>query len=406
MQTVASVGAAAVLFLTLLAPDFHALYDTHQWFALRDALRAATDAPPFFHAAVAAAFNDNTAEGSLRTAIESSDDPELQADARTWLIYLRMRGGRYNEALAEVDRGLSVHPDSDSLKNARALFASLARFPDQSVNKWRASRLHYRIRGGNVVAPAKLNGRSVDAILDTGANLSLVSEAEASRLGLKLGDSRSSASDAAGKSVAARTAMAAEVTIGQVQLRNVAFLVIADSQQPFVNLPLGERVVLGVPVLLAMRSVRWSQDGVFEIGLASAKRDMARANLCFDGAQIIAQAQLGDDAIQMLVDTGAVRTRGLPLLALDFPDLAGDVAAEETTVTGVGGSVSVGAIPLPALTVGIRGVDVPLGATELLISDTAPDHRWWHVWLGADLLQHARSVTIDFESMMFDVSSR
>lgn len=252
------------------------LYDAHQWFRLRDAVQSGP-ASALYRGAIASAFNDlKAAEKHLTSVMAAAPQSEDAADARSWLIYASMRQGRYRHALSEVDRALAINPADAGLRNTRGLFARLSRHPDQSVSRRRSSTIHYQMKQGNLFVPVHINGRSAAAIFDTGANLSLVSEAEAARLGLPIDDVRAQLDDAAGAKVDVRTAVAGQLTIGDVGLRNVAFVVVNDQQQPFINLPLGERVVLGLPALLALETLRWT-------GMATSRSPSTRARAAVVG---------------------------------------------------------------------------------------------------------------------------
>jgi hypothetical protein len=65
----------------------------------------------------------------------------------------------------------------------------------------------------------------------------------------------------------------------------------------------------------------------------------------------------------------------------------------------VSGSVDVDALRLPELTLRIGGFDTILRHAPVLLKDTTSDSHWWHVWLGMDLLNQPRMVTLDFNSM-------
>jgi len=87
--------------------------------------------------------------------------------------------------------------------------------------------------------------------------LSLLSEAEAKRLGLAVRDVQSSMEVMTGARVSLRIAVAGELAVGALRLKHVAFLVFPDNQPPFNDLPLGERGIIGIPVLLAFQSFSW-----------------------------------------------------------------------------------------------------------------------------------------------------
>ncbi len=377
------------------------LYEAHQWFKLRDAVQAER-ASAFYRGVVAAAFNDvKQAEQNLKSFIESQPESEQASDARAILIYIYQRAGRYGQAVAEIEKALAVKPDDAGLKNARALFGALSQYPEQSVVERRFSRIRYRMKGGNLFIPVKVNQKSANYLVDTGANFSLISEAEAKRLGLTIhGSGGSTMGDAAGAAVDIRIAVADQLTIGRIRLRHVSFFVVPDDQQPFVDLPSGERGVLGMPVLLTLQTLRWKQDGTFEVGFAPGSRKGPKANLCFEGSNLITEGEFRRSRINVFLDTGATRTRALPLFAKEFAGFINEFGRKGSDrVTGVGSSVEVDAITLPELTLRINGFDAALRPAQVLLQETTSDSRWWHIWIGLDLLNQARMVTLDLRSM-------
>lgn len=54
---------------------------------------------------------------------------------------------------------------------------------------------------------------------------------------------------------------------------------------------------------------------------------------------------------------------------------------------------------LPELRLRISGSEVMLSPAQVLLKETASNTRWYHVWIGMDLLNQARMVTINFKSM-------
>ncbi len=381
--------------------ELKALYEAHQWFELRDAIQA-TRASAFYLGVVASAFNDiKQAEKYLQAVIKSAPQSEEASDARALLTYVYMRAGRYRKAFSEVEKVLAVKPDDPGLKNAHALFGALSQNPEQSVLERHSSRIRFSMKGGNLFIPVEVNGKSANYIVDTGANFSLIGEAEAKRLGLIIHESGGAKmADSAGTNVDVRIAVADHLTVGSIRLRNVIFFVARDDQQPFIDLPSGERGVLGMPVFLAVQTLRWKKEGTFEVGFAPGSRNSPISNICFEGANLIIEGEFRQSKINVFLDTGATRTRVLPLFAKEFPRFIEEFGRKSSDrVTGVGNSIEVDAITLPELTFRIRGFDAVLRTVQVLLKDTTLDSRLWHVWGGIDLLNQARVVTLDFGSM-------
>src|SRR4051794_20144930 len=96
-------------FLLLLAStcaaqaDLKALYETRQWFQLREAIEA-TNPSPLYRGAVALAFNHTQqAEKELREVIRAAPDSDDAGEAHGLLMYLYMRSGQSRHALALFD---------------------------------------------------------------------------------------------------------------------------------------------------------------------------------------------------------------------------------------------------------------------------------------------------------------
>jgi hypothetical protein len=184
-----------------------------------------------------------------------------------------------------------------------------------------------------------------------------------------------------------------------MRVRHVAFLVLRDDQQPFVTLPPAERGVIGLPVLLALRTLCWSADGTLEIGFPSPKIGARRPNLCFEGATPITQAGVGSRTLLLALDTGASKTDLWPLFATTFADEVASAERGSRRVTGVGQSVDVEALALPALTLRVGDRDTVLRPAHVLLKPVG--EAWLHGRLGLDVLTQARRVTLDFDRMIF-----
>ena len=275
------LGLSTCLAAPTHVPDVKALYDGHRWFALRDALDRT--APAFYRGAVACAFNDvRDCEKTLRSIIRSNPRSEEATEARGLLLSLYHRAGHFGQALAEIDALLAAFPDNDSLKRARGLFGALGQYPDQSIAR-RHGRDPLQDKAGNLFVPVSIRGHRASYIVDTGADFPLMSESEARRLGLAIHEGGASVTDITGGTMGARTTVVDELQIGATILRHIAFLVVSDDQQPFVDLAPDERGVLGIPVLVALEAFRWTADGAFEIDVPTPRRDRARPTCASTG---------------------------------------------------------------------------------------------------------------------------
>jgi predicted aspartyl protease len=395
----------AVLFLagTAMAsqasPTFKQLYDQHRWFDLREAIKG-RKAPPLYKGAVASAFNHTkAAEKYLKRAIKLKPNSADAEEAHERLVDLYSRLGKYHDALRQLDAALTIKPANPDLTNERALLAAWGKHPDQSLRKARSARIHADVRKNGVTLPLSIHGKTVHWALDTGANISIMSEAEARMLGVAVDDSSASVDDSAGGKAKVRTAVVDELALGGVRLRNVAFLVLPDSQEPMRDQPPGERGLIGLPVALALRSIGWSSDGTFEIQPRSLKAGSDDGNLAFDGLTPVTRVRFEGRELDCIVDSGnGAGTQLWTRFANDFADLLKQRGKKSRKrVTMVGGSNQRETVELPEIELRVGGLNATLRSAQVFSKPVGDDFH--HGLLGMDVLSQAREVRIDFTSM-------
>lgn len=383
---------AAATLCAAAEPDWKKLLDQERWFELRDAA-AAHRAPEMVRAAIASVFHrDTEALALLAAAIANAPNNKEAERARTLLVNQHFRVGRFAAAVREIEEVLRRNPGRKDMAAARGLFSAVG--ADQETVSRAPSRIPWTVREGNWFFPATINGVEGEYLADTGANLSLLSESEAKRLGLNPSGG-GSMGDSAGGSVALRTAVAPEVRIGNSVLRNVAFAVVGDGQQPFVSLPEGKRGVLGISILIALGNLTWDKDGWLEAGGAGAV--CSAPNMAFSGAMPLVRVEHREVPLVFDLDTGASMTSLWPAFAQRFP--AGLVKADPVKLRGVGSTRDARAARLPALDLRINGRDLPLRDVRVVLDEkTSLAGR-----IGLDAFATARRVRIDFESMCLSV---
>jgi hypothetical protein len=88
--------------------------------------------------------------------------------------------------------------------------------------------------------------------------------------------------------------------VGDFRLRDVSFIVLPDKNEPWVHLPQGRRGLLGVPVLIAFRTLTWSQDGVLELGAKPWTAKQEIPNLLFIDDHLAVRAIVEDSKYREL----------------------------------------------------------------------------------------------------------
>ncbi|HEY6372120.1 MAG TPA: aspartyl protease family protein [Candidatus Sulfotelmatobacter sp.] len=373
-----------------------ALYDAHRWFELRDAV-AKGNAPLFYQGAVACAWNDlHRCAKKLAGVIKSRPQSDEALQAHRLLTYAYLRQGKYRGALAQADAVLALKPSDSEVQGDRPLLAVLSEFPEQEVAHGHVTTLKMQEAG----LPIAINGVPATYWIDTGANLSALSESEAKRYGLRILSAPVKIGDVTGTEFESRVAVADEVSIGPIRLKHVAFLVLSSQQPPFDQSPPGEGGLIGLPVLLALQKFSWGADKTFEIGAKSANKTVSHADLCFDGQHPVAQVQYEGGRLAFTLDTGATNTDLYPPFAEMFPELMrGAAKTDSYKMEGAGGAKTLNAAVLPSLPLDIGGFPVVLKPAGILREFTVENSKFFHGNLGIDLLQQARKTTFDFRAM-------
>ncbi len=370
------------------------LYQTNEWFRFRDAV-ASPDTPAFYRGLAAAAFYDLPAALEILGPIaKSAPEPLQQFEAAMVVQRLYMMEGRRREAETGIPRSMPWIASSarQALEHFRRELALFGHFPDQAVATRQYSRVPYASDGGrDIIISASVNGRQAEFYLDTGSTECFISEKEARRLGLQIEPAELTVEGygAHQKGTTTGVALAAELSVGEFRLRNVAFLVGKDDDDP---------AILGLPVLLAFRTIRWNADFTLEIGFGPQPRDVRAANLCFADGQLVTQVGFGKEKISMLLDTGADQTVLFPRFSAQFASfLKAWGKVQPYTITE--GEEDPAATMLDEVRLRVGGAEREVRRVPALARNGTDTGAWSYGNLGLDYLVGARSVTLDFQAM-------
>lgn len=191
-------------------------------------------------------------------------------------------------------------------------------------------------------------------MLDTGLNLSMMSESEAKSLGLNSQSSTTSVSDISGlKGPGAQIVFVKGLLIGGTEIRRVPFLVVKDDNDAFVGIPAGQRGILGIQPLLALQTLTFGADDT----LSFARKDKTAFHslpLLFDGALPLTQVAFQGQSLTVTFDMGATQTTLNPPFAKMFPKILADGKSESHLLNGISGSTHQNSVRYPALFVVMR----------------------------------------------------
>ena len=375
------------------------LYDSNSWFDLRDAIEG-VKAAALYHGAVAVAFNRvGDGEKYLVQAMREAANTEAANEARGLLALLYVRLGRSSDAGRLMDDLLKAAPQRSDVRKLQVMFGAFADRPNQSVRSNRRVTFPCEVRDNGVRLPVAVNGTSVNWLLDTAANITLLSESEAKMLGLSVPGAHGQVGDLAGGTTTARSVVAARVTIGGAELRNVPMLVLPDGQPPWGDWKPGERGAIGLPVAAALLTIRWTKSGMCSTGPSVSNRRTGRGNLAFDYLFPLVRAEFEGRTLEFVLDTGnQAGTQLWERFGRDFAALVKERGRRGMQrITQVGGVSEREIIVIPELVLRVGGLDGRLQPANLFSRPVGDDRR--HGNLGMDVLSQATGVAIDFQSM-------
>jgi predicted aspartyl protease len=393
-------------------PRLAALYESQDCFGLRDALAAYRGEGgavlDFYRAAADVAFSrPEQAIPELRRFLaspEAAADDRRRQDAYELLADAYVRTWRYGEA-ADVYATLAGEATTDSTgrenaANVRGLWGALAGTPAQTVGMPGPVRIATtRDRANLVNVAVGANGRTVDFVWDTGANLSTVIESTARVMGFRVLDATVNVGSSTGKETRAHVGIAPELRIGAATVRNAVFLVFPDSALAFPQMSYQIRGIVGFPVIAAFGATTVLRGGELVLG-DTAGGDLGEQNLCMRGLMPIIAAEHGGERLHFGFDTGAQSSAMYePFHAARRALVEAGGDATLVQVGGAGGMQTVAAYSLSplVLTIGGRGATVP--RVNVFIDKTTDDSNRLYGNIGQDVIRQFESMTLDFRRM-------
>jgi predicted aspartyl protease len=382
--------------------SLNSLHDAHRWLELRDALQK-VKGPALYRGVVAAALIDRSeAEKILRRVIKSAPRSEQAYQAYEALSHLYIQTGQYRKLSSVMEERLAAFPEKKELKQERIALAPFLDLPDQKTDKSRPSSLRH---DGSLFVPLSINGKSTSYFLDTGAGANAMSESDAKRLGLEVHQEVGHMGTATTHKAAFRTGVARELTVGNTRLKNVSFAIFPDEQEPWSVLPPGRRGAIGIPVLLALRTLRWTQDGTFETGARAGLGDARKPNLYFDNDHLVMVVGFQQRELLVTLDTGAEGTDLHIGFADEFPSLLNELGKKDSTeVKGVGQAERFNSVTLPELTFQVGGSKTVLRPAHVILKQLGPKCCVGN--FGVDLLKQGHAFKIDFDAMTLRLEER
>ncbi len=263
------------------------------------------------------------------------------------LYRLYNRIGQYHNAVAEERKLWSTAEAGWTPSDVEKADAdALERLPNLEVVSRRPATTSYSEWPGRatVVVPVAINGQLARFGFDTGAGMCGMTETLAKRFGLRISIGQPLYDGMAGaQSTAGHYAIAERLKIGNTEFRNVSFLVVPDQLEVLQEIPTDERGWIGLPIALALQTIRWNRSHRLDTGFAPARASVRTANLAFESLSPLIAVEVASRRLSFEFDTGGEATTLWPPFGEDFPELLQDARKTSQKISGATGGVNLDA---------------------------------------------------------------
>jgi predicted aspartyl protease len=251
---------------------------------------------------------------------------------------------------------------------------------------------------GDITTSLTVHGVTTPWILDTGANLSVISESFAHKLGLTLSAGTAQTMGSTGAENSLHIAVLDELHLGPATLHNVVFLVLPDAN---LMMPVGPKDsfalpgILGYPVFQALGSIRFTHDHRFLAG-PGLQTGATSAPLYMEKLNVLVTCTINGLQREFQFDSGAQHTSFYITYYRDFPSDFAQQKLGHSQQYGAGGTSTTNVyilkdVPLhfAGQTVTLHDVAVQAAALHVLADE-------YEGTLGRDFFANSQDITLDF----------
>jgi predicted aspartyl protease len=397
--------------------QWQSFLDHKDFFQLRSRLLTDTDgiAPKkllYFQAYANNAFNKNDLSNKAIATLFDTYAAALSDSVKASLLLLRedneFKTGRYRQA-AETNKQLLsqyIQLDSataDDVSNKGLIDSGLAAVPPQEMSipgnttiPWKKDKV------GLMEIPVRMRDAAVDAIFDTRANISSITETYAKKLGIHLLNTKyKEGSGITGNTFQVSLGVADSVWLGDILLRHVVFQVMPDSILYIAPIDFRMNIIIGYPVIAQLREVHILQTGSMIIPAQPTPSPLH--NLAMDGLNPILRCVIGPDTLIFKFDTGASGSDFFDTYYRRFETDIQRHGHPDSVMTGGAGGVVKQKIYL------MKDIRLTVGSKTAILNkvtvhrDPIPNvNEVVYGNLGQDLMQQFNEMILNFDSMYID----
>ena len=285
-----------------------------------------------------------------------------------------------------------------------ALFRCISDAPVMQISVPPDSKIPLkRDLAGLLNVPVNLKGDTIDFVFDTGANISVIIESAARQYGVRLLDGKVRTGTSTSMKVEGQMGML-DLNIGNIEIKNSAFLVLPDSDLTYANGAYVIRGIIGFPIMYALKELVFSDDKFLEI--KNVPENPAERNLAFDGQNIIIKVVLQNDTLPFLFDSGNQTTNlGARYFNKYQPEITARCKKENVLTGGAGGYENAEAYILDSAKFMVGKSGITLKSVRIYTNDLYGfDRKYLYGNFGQDYINKFAEMKINFASMNIQFS--
>jgi hypothetical protein len=306
----------------------------------------------------------------------------------------------YTEAHLTINRILENYPalltfdDIEDYKNTGKLWLMLSGMPEQTLTQSGTTTLKMnRDKAGLANLATKSGTNNIDFIFDTGANISTVTESTAKAFNMSLLGEGIEVGAITGKTVISKIAVCPEFSIGNITIKNAAFLVLPDDALAFPQIGYQINGIIGFPVIEAMKEIQITQNDEFIV--PKEKTKFTEQNMALDFLNPV----ININGEYYTFDSGATNTSLYKkYMAKHASEIEGTYSLTELEFGGAGGSLSKKGYKIVFRPI-VAGRQLTINDTDLFTENVGREENLFYGNIGQDVIKQFTKMTLNFESM-------
>lgn len=301
-----------------------------------------------------------------------------------------------NEMLRAQYTSLLGSGEVEDLDNTHKIWRALKTAPPQRILKNEHVILPItKDKAGLSTIETKCGDTTRNFVFDTGANFSVIQKSEAEAMGMRFIPAGFNVEAATGLKVKSDLAVAEQLELGSIVLKNVVFLVFEDAALSFPSFDYEIKGIIGFPVIRALEEIQLYKNGQIRIPKEPTIYNLD--NLALDEYMPIVKGGFQGENLLFNFDTGAQKTS---LFYNFFQKYKREIEAkykkETLTVSSAGGEVGFEGYVIDDFILKIGDAQARLDSLQLSISQIGQVDRM-DGNLGQDFIQQFDTMIISFK---------